>query len=438
MHFDLVVIGAGPGGYEIAAEEAAAGKSVAIIEKDLPGGTCLNRGCIPTKCLCSGANSVVDMQRAFQSGLFNGHIPVINYAASRAHADSVINNLREGIKSMIGKCTYIQGEACFMPDGSIKVDDQILTGDKVLIATGSKPAVLDIEGHQLAKTSDEFLSLTDLPHHIAIIGGGVIGLEFAFIANAFGSEVTIIEYCKEILPGFDNEVGKRLRMFLSGRGVKFLTSASVRKLLKENEHIQVVYEDKKGHTQIDTDCVVMAVGRRAVIPDGVRELGIEIDQRGFIVTNDSMETSRKGIYAVGDCNGKLMLAHVAAAQARKAMGQTVDLDVVPAVVFTNPELASVGLTTEQCKERNLPYRSVKGLYRANGKALASDEGEGFVKILIDTGNDRILGAHILGAHASDLIAELALAISAGLTVEDILKTIHSHPSLSEIIFSALR
>ena len=433
---DLIVVGAGPGGYEVAAKEAAKGKSVVIVEKDLPGGTCLNRGCIPTKCLCAGAGLIHNLSRASEFGVEISDFK-IDYAAAAERATKVVAELRGGVEVLLSKCRFVAGEARITPDGNVEVGDEILSSQKIIIATGSKPALLPIPGAELAMTSDDFLKLVKLPERLVIIGAGVIGLEFAYIASSYGVSVTVLEYCKEILPPFDAEVAKRLRLILSSQGINFVTSASVTAINKDGNNYIVAYADKKGEKTAEGDAVLMAVGRRAVLPEGLKEAGIEVNARGFIVTNDSMETTRPGIYAVGDCNGKMMLAHAASAQSMYVIGEDINLNVIPSAVFTSPELAMVGLTTEQCKANGLDYVSSKAFYRANGKALASGHYDGFVKVLYDPITRKMLGCHILGEGAANLIQEATDVMANGLTIDAITRSVHGHPTLSEIVASAL-
>ncbi len=434
---DLIVIGAGPGGYEVAAGQAARGLSVVVIEKDRVGGTCLNRGCIPTKCLCAAAETIETCRNAAEFGVdadFRG----ASYAKAVEREMQVVSTLRDGVKSALSKCRLVEGEAVIEPDGTVRVGELAFVAPKVLIATGSRPAALSIPGAELAMSSDDFLRLTELPDSLVIVGGGVIGLEFAYIANCYGVEVTVIEYYKEILPPFDAELAKRLRLSLAARGIKFVTSAALKSITGTECNLHVTYDDKKGEQVVDAEAVMMAVGRRAVLPEGLAAAGIQVSDRGFIITDENMQTTRFGFYAVGDCNGLTMLAHVATAQALKAVGENVNLDVVPSAVFTNPELAMVGLTTEQCKAQGLDYVAKKALYRANGKAMAGGHTEGLVKVLIDPVTHRILGCHVLGAHASDLVQEAALAMANGLTIDRLTPlTIHSHPTLSELLPAAL-
>ncbi|MDE6074748.1 MAG: NAD(P)/FAD-dependent oxidoreductase, partial [Muribaculaceae bacterium] len=308
------------------------------------------------------------------------------------------------------------------------------TAPKIIIATGSSPARLPIPGADLAVDSDRLLSMTSFPERVTIIGGGVIGMEFASILSAFGVAVTVVEYCKEILPPFDKDISKRLKMALSKRGINIITSAAVTEIKPD---LTVVYEAKGKQAEVASDLVVMAVGRRPVLPAGIDCTGITVGRRGIEV-DDNMMTSVEGIYAIGDVNGRCMLAHAASAQGRRVLGKPVDLDVVPSAVFTTPECAMVGLTEEQCKERQLPFKSAKALFRANGKALAMNESEGLVKMIVNTETRMILGCHICGPHAADLIQEVALAMARALPVDAIADTIHGHPTLGEAVQQAAR
>ena len=435
---DLIVIGAGPGGYEIAAEEARAGRSVVLIERGEPGGTCLNRGCIPTKCLCASADMARHVADADRFGV---KVPefTLDYGRAVARMREIVDGLRDDVRAATSQCRCVNGEARFRADGTVAVGDETFTAPRILIATGSRPAALNIPGSELAIDSDAFLTLESLPASVVVIGAGVIGLEFASIMNAFGVKVTVVEYCKEILPPFDKEVAKRLRSMLSRRGIDFVLGASVTGIAADGERRIVSYTGKKGKQSVEADVVLMAVGRRPVTPEGLAEAGIATDPRGFIVTNDAMETTREGVYAVGDCNGRMMLAHAAAAQARVAVGQDVVLDVIPSAVFTSPEAAMCGLTTEQCVAGEIPYATSKALFAANGKARAMGEADGLVKVVYEPETHRLLGCHIVGPHAADLIQEAATAIANGLTTNDIAtRIVHGHPTLSEVVAAAMR
>lgn len=430
---DLIIIGAGPGGYETAAEAAAEGLNVVIIERAELGGTCLNRGCIPTKALCRSAQVALDVKEASAYGVdVNGF--TLNYPAAAARKDEVVAQLRQGVEMALSRCTVVCGEARFVEPRIVAVGEESYTAPKIIIATGSSPARLPIPGADLAVDSDRLLSMTSFPERVTIIGGGVIGMEFASILSAFGVAVTVVEYCKEILPPFDKDISKRLKMALSKRGINIITSAAVTEIKPD---LTVVYEAKGKQAEVASDLVVMTVGRRPVLPAGIDCTGITVGRRGIEV-DDNMMTSVEGIYAIGDVNGRCMLAHAASAQGRRVLGKPVDLDVVPSAVFTTPECAMVGLTEEQCKERQLPFKSAKALFRANGKALAMNESEGLVKMIVNTETRMILGCHICGPHAADLIQEVALAMARALPVDAIADTIHGHPTLGEAVQQAAR
>lgn len=451
IHFDLIVVGGGPGGYEIAAEAAKAGRKVALFEKGQLGGTCLNRGCIPTKCLLASAGRILQLK---SDAAFGIDVPEfkLNYGAAVERTQGVVTQLRSGIDQLLRDVTVIPHEAVLHPAPSevcgpdtceetrlpyIIADGEEYAGEQIIIATGSKPATLPIPGADLAINSDQFLALTELPKSVAVIGGGVIGMEFASIMAAFGVEVTVIEYCKEILPPFDQEVAKRLRTTLSRRGIKIVVGAQVKEISRDGEALAVTYAGKKGDERVVADTVLMAVGRKPVVPQGCEESDIHVTERGFIEVDSEMRTSAPGVYAVGDCNGRCMLAHAAAAQARIAMGDDVDIDYIPSAVFTIPECAMVGLTEEQCKREDIHYAVGKSMFAANGKALSMGEGEGFVKVIYSPATRLLQGVHIIGPHAADLIAEATACMAQGATVDEIATSIiHGHPTLSEALAAA--
>lgn len=420
-----LIIGAGPGGYKMAADLAAEGKSVTIIEKGLLGGTCLNRGCIPTKCLCASA-SVLDTIRAAEVFGVVAEGVCADYGKAHERTLSVVDSLRSDIEMLLCGVKVVSGEAKFVGDKIVAVGEQLYTADKIVIATGSHPAPLRCVGADKAINSDGFLALTHLPEApVVIVGGGVIGLEFAGILNSFGVEVTVVEFCKEVLPGLDPELAKRLRSRMSRNGVKFLTSTAVKEIVAG----KVVAEGRKGLVEIDAATIIAAVGRRPVLPEGLDVIGMRLTEKGFIaVDSHTFETSVAGVYAVGDVNGLCMLAHAAEAQAAVVAGKLVKTSPVPSVVFTHTEFASVGPFEG--------YASVKVPYGSNGKALAEGEGEGILKLVYDAENGRVVGCHVLGAHAADLVAEAALAVVNGLTIRDISTTVHAHPTLSELLRTA--
>jgi dihydrolipoamide dehydrogenase len=444
MNYELIIIGAGPGGYEMAAEAAACGLNVAIVERDLVGGTCLNRCCIPTKALCRNAEVVNLMRDAARWGVNCGDITV-DYSVAHARKDEVVKQLRDGVQMLLSQpgITLIEGEARFAGPHTIMVGDQEYTGKSIVIATGSAPRGLPIEGADLAMTSDDVLAMSDLPKSMCIVGGGVIGMEFAAIFSSFGVEVTVVEFCKEILPPFDKDIAKRLKQVLLKRGIKVITQAAVKSLAKGDDGITVTYDLKGKEQSLVAERVLMSVGRQPVLPAGLDAAGINVSRRGIEVNNE-METSVSGVYAIGDVNGLCMLAHAASAQGQVALNSIlgenhkVKLNIVPSAVFTVPELAMVGLTEEQCTERDMKVVVKKAFFRSNGKAVSMDETDGLIKMIVDASTRKILGCHICGAHAADLIQEVVMAMNADVTVDVLALSIHGHPTLTEVVQAAAR
>jgi len=437
-HSDLLIIGAGPGGYETAARAADDGMTVRLIERAELGGTCLNRGCIPTKCLCKSAEVIDTVNDATRFGVTVDSFS-INFGTAIARARHVVETLRDGIRQTLGKVDIVKGVARFTAPHQVSVDNCEYTADKIIIATGSTPARLPIEGAGLALTSDEVLASDTLPASAIIIGGGVIGMEMACILAAFGTAVTVIEYCKEILPGFDRDIARRLHSQLSRRdkAPDILTSATVKSIRRTSPcALQVTFDSKKGEQHLEAEQVIMAVGRRPTIPEGCNEVGIKSDSKG-IVTDNNLCTSVENVYAIGDCNGRCMLAHAASAQGRVVLGHDINLNIIPSAVFTVPELAMAGLSEEQCKEAGKKYSVGKAMFGANGKALSIGEPTGLAKIIYDSMTGEIYGAHILGPHAADLIQEAATAMASGLGVQAIARAVHPHPTLVEIMSAAV-
>lgn len=442
MEFDLIIIGAGPGGYEMAAEAAHQGMNVALVERDKLGGTCLNRGCIPTKALCRNAEVVATMREAARWGVNTGDIAV-DYAAAAARKDEVVDQLRNGVEMLLNSAsvTIVNGEARLVDAHTVEVAGALHTAQHIVIATGSQPRGLPIPGAELAMTSDDLLAMTALPQSIVVVGGGVIGMEFAVIMHNYGVKVTVVEFCKEILPPFDADVAKRLRKLLSKRGIDIVTQAGVTAIEQSNQGFVVRYDSKGKSREVVAERVLMAVGRAPVIPAGAQEVGVVVGRRGIEV-DEHMCTAVPNIYAIGDVNGHCMLAHAATAQGRVALahmrGQacSINLDVVPSAVFTTPELAMVGLTEDQCEQRGIEVDVHETFFRSNGKALAMGEPDGLLKLIVNRATGRVEGCHICGAHAADIIQEVALAMSAGLTAEALATTIHGHPTLTEVLQQA--
>ena len=448
--FDLIIVGAGPGGYETAALAARNGLRTVIIEAAKAGGTCLNEGCIPTKCFCRNAEVIRELKSAGEFGI---NAPSFNFSLSEAvrRKDEVIENLRQGVLSLMKhpNITFISGKARFIGKNSMAVEsaEQLeeteFEAPNIIIATGSVTNFLPIPGARSKNvlTSTELLNLRTIPAKLCIIGGGVIGMEFASIFNEFGSKVTVLEYCKEILPNLDSDTAKRLRLSLKGQGISILTSAQVTKIEETVSGCVTTYLSKDLEQQEKSDIILMAVGRRANLDSlNLTDVGIETDRRG-ILTDSDFRTNIPNIFAVGDVNGKCQLAHAASFQGKHVLNlilgrqDNIRFDIIPSAVFTYPEMASVGLDSDQCKQQGIAVQTHKAFYRANGKALALKETEGLVKILSDE-SGKIVGCQILGAHASDLIHEISVLMNCGATLENLKESIHAHPTLSEIIMNA--
>lgn len=429
---DLIVVGAGPGGYETAATAARLGEKVLLVERDELGGTCLNRGCIPTKALCRSAEIADLVGEAARFGI-GANAPAVDFEAVIARKNDVVAALREGVATVLKDVEVVKGEAVFADSHTVEVNGSKYSAPKIIVATGSAPSTLDIPGKELAVNSDYLLSMERLPESVVIIGGGVIGMEFASILRSFGVEVTVLEYCRQILPALDEEVAKRLRMALKRRGITIVTSA---KVVGVEPGMRVRYIEKEKEKSVGCEMVVMAVGRRPVIPAGLVDLGLELE-RGFVKTDSAMATNLEGVYAIGDVNGRCMLAHAATAQGRVALGLEKEPSVVPAAVFTRPECAMAGVTEAGAQIAGMDMAVGKAYYRANGKAMAMGEADGMVKIVIDRGADRIAGIHVCGAHAADLVQEVASAMACGVSPESLRQAVHIHPTLSELVESAL-
>ena len=427
----LLIIGGGPGGYETAVEAAKRGMEVTLISEGPLGGTCLNEGCIPTKTFCHYAELI---EQNIKAGL--DCKPAFAAAAERKQA--VVEQLRGGIDMLLKNVNVVRGKAQFKDAHTVVCEGQEYTADKIIIATGSVSASLPVPGAESCITSKEILELTKVPESLCVIGGGVIGLEFASIFRSFGSEVTVLEFCPGILPRFDSDLAKRLKQTLSKRGINIEVQAQVTRI--DGDTVTYIRKDKE--YTIQASMILMAVGRRPNT-DGLNleAAGIDYTRKGITV-NDRFETSVPGIYAVGDVTGGIMLAHAATYQGLHALNaicgltDSINFDLVPAAVFTMPEVAMVGLTEEQCEEQEIEVRCLKSFYRANGKAVSMDETDGYCKVIVDN-DGKVLGAHIMGAHASDLIHEITTAINLGATLEQLQSVIHAHPTLSEVLQSAL-
>ena len=449
---DLLIIGSGPGGYRTASYAAKNGLQVTIIEKDQLGGTCLNAGCIPTKCLAHDAEVRIAALSSFDN------LPSLDFVKVMERKNGVLNQLREGINTLLSQpnINLIKGEAHFVSDHIVEVGDRKIEAKNIIIATGSQaklPPFINREDYlnsptlkRSVVTSTELLSIDELPKRLVIIGAGVIGMEFASAFAAFGCQVVVVEYMKECLPMIDSDIAKRLRKMLEKRGVTFYMQSAVEKVIppteEDNVDTVVVFNKKDKEIKLEADLVLVATGRQPNVMDiGLDSTNIEYSLKGIPV-DKNMETNINGVYAIGDVNARQMLAHAATFQGFRAINHilskqdNIRLEIMPSAIFTYPEAACVGKTEEQCKEAGIKYTIRKGFYRSNGKALSMNETEGMIKILI--GEDGlILGGHAYGSHSADLIQELSALMNRDTTLDEICDIIHIHPTLSEILQDTL-
>ena len=463
----IIIIGAGPGGYETALLAAKRGVEVVLIESGHVGGTCLNEGCIPTKAFCKNAEVLDGLREAETFGV-TGLSYGFDFKAVTARKNAVVEQLRGGVEGLLGHklITVVRGKAAFKdahtvvvtsaPVMSGEVETSEYLADYIIIATGSVSASLPIPGADLPGilTSREILDIEEVPQRLCVIGGGVIGLEFASVFRSFGSEVTVLEYFKEILPRFDSDLSKRLKQSLGKRGIEINTQAQVTAIEKTDGVYKVAFTRKGKEEVVEADKVLMAVGRKANVGSlNLADVGLEFTPRGIVVDEKTMQTNIPHIYAVGDINGKMMLAHAATFQGIVALDHImgiengIDLSVMPAAVFTSPEAASVGMTEEDCKEAGIPIKALKSFFRANGKAVTMGETDGFCKVIVATepkeGAEspyepgRILGCHLFGPHASDIVQEACALISRKATLNEFEDIIHTHPTLTEVLQSAV-
>ena len=436
---DLIIIGAGPGGYRAAEYAAKQGLKVVIFEGNHVGGTCLNVGCIPTKTYVHSAN----------------------FAEARERMAQVVTQLRSGVESILShpNITLVRENAHFENHGDWLPDPQrqqdqvpvpvICAGEEtydapnIIIATGSETKWLPISGkdNPCVVDSTGLLNLNTLPERLCIIGAGVIGMEFASVFRRFGSEVTVIEYLKECLPAIDSDIAKRLRKQMEKEGVSFHMQCSVKQIADG----EVFFETKKGQTEsVGADIILMATGRKPRTEGlGLEAIGVDLAPNGAIPVDDDFEVITKlKVFAIGDVNGRQMLAHAAEMQAVRVVNQIlgkpdgIRFDIMPAAIFTNPEAACVGPTEDQLKEQGIPYVCKKSFWRANGKAMAMGETEGMLKLFASP-EGVILGCHAFGAHSADIIQEVSVLMCKGTTIDELADMVHIHPTLSEILRDAI-
>lgn len=425
MKTDLLIIGSGPGGYRAAGYAARNGLSVVVAERDQAGGTCLNAGCIPTKCLAHDASAAPS-----------------DFASAMERKALVTQQLRTGVEQLLSApgITLVKGQAAFTDAHTVTIGDTPIEADNIIIATGSESRMPPITGINNPRviTSTEALQLQFLPETMVIVGAGVIGMEFASILARFGSKVTVIEYLKECLPMFDKDIAKRLRKAIEKQGVTFFMDSAVSEITDG----EVIFKSNKTGAETRLPCagapVLIATGRKPSVEGlNLEAAVVDYDTKG-IKTDDCLRTSQPHIYAIGDVTGKQMLAHAATAMGFRAVNtilgksDKIRLDIMPSAVFTYPEAATVGLSEDACKQLGKPCKCLKGYYRANGKALAIAEPEGMVKITADT-DGTILGCTAYGAHSADMVQEIAALMNCNATTDDLASIIHIHPTLSEIL-----
>ncbi|MFP4463780.1 MAG: dihydrolipoyl dehydrogenase [Alphaproteobacteria bacterium] len=447
--FDCLVIGAGPGGYVAAIRCAQLGMKTALVEKRKTlGGTCLNVGCIPSKALLHASEKYEDA-RDHMASMGIKVSPKLDLKAMMKHKAGVVEVNTKGIDFLIkkNKITRIKGSAKIVEPGQVRVGKDIYEADHIIIASGSD--VVSLPGIEIDEkkivSSTGALELTEVPKSMVVIGGGVIGLELGTVWRRLGSKVTVVEFMDEILPGMDGEIRKEARKIFEKQGLSFKLSSKVVsvKSLAKGVELSIGPADGGRAQPLKADVVLMAVGRKPYTDGlGLDEVGVKRDERGRIITDEFFETSVEGIYAIGDVIAGPMLAHKAEDEgvilAEMLAGQSghIDYNMVPGVIYTWPEIAAVGQSEEMLKDAGIAYRSGKFSFAANGRARAMGMVEGFVKILADKESDRVLGAHIIGPNAGDLIAEIVSAMEFEGTAEDIARICHAHQTLTEVVKEA--
>ena len=454
MKYDVIIIGSGPAGYIAAIRASQLGLKSAIVEKyDTMGGTCLNVGCIPSKALLDSSHHYYDALKHFEAHGILIDPPKIDFHRMIERKTRVVEQTTGGIKYLMekNKVDVFEGLGSFVDATHIKVtksdgSDQVIEGTHCIIATGSKPATLPFASIDKERiiTSTEALKLPEIPKHMIVIGGGVIGLELGSVYNRLGAKVSVIEYMNQIVSEMDVDVSKELQKVLKKQGIKFFTSHAVNAVTRKGDEITVEATNKKGKVvEFKGDYCLVSVGRKAYTEGlGLENVGIQVNERGQIVTNDHLQTSIPSIYAIGDVIDGPMLAHkaeeegIAVAEIIAGQSGHVNYDVIPGVIYTTPEVAYVGKTEEQLKVNKTNYKVGKFPFLANSRAKAINEPEGFVKILADTKTDKVLGVHIIGPHAGEMIAEMSVAMEFGASSEDIARTCHAHPTFSEAIKEA--
>ena len=449
-NYDVIVIGAGPGGYVAAIRCAQLGLKTACVEgRETLGGTCLNVGCIPSKALLHASHQLHEAEHNFATMGLKGKTPSVDWKQMLAYKDSVIEGNTKGIEFLFkkNKVDWIKGWASVPAAGQVQVGDELHTAANIIIATGSEPSALpgiDVD-EKTVVTSTGALELGKIPKSMVVIGAGVIGLELGSVYKRLGTDVTVVEYLDVITPGMDGEVQKTFQRMLKKQGLNFVMGAAVQSVAKARGKNTVTYQLRKDESQhsIDAEVVLVATGRRPFTDGlGLQALGVEFTARGQIKTNAQWQTNVAGLYAIGDVIEGPMLAHkaedegMAAAEVIAGKHGHVNYGVIPGVIYTHPEVASVGATEEQLKAEGRAYKVGKFSFMGNGRAKAVFAGDGFVKLLADKDTDRILGCHVIGPAAGDLIHEVCVAMEFGASAQDLAMTCHAHPTFSEAMREA--
>ena len=447
MDFDLIVIGSGPGGYHAAIRAAQLGLKTACVEKEYVGGVCLNVGCIPTKALLHVAEDLREAAHASEYGIDFGE-PKINLEKVESWKQGVVKKMTGGVNALFkgNKVELIEGEATFSDAHTIKVGDKSYTAENFIVATGSQPIEIpgfETDGETIVDSTGALL-VSEIPGRFMAIGGSAIGLEFCDIYNALGSDATVVELMPQITPLSDPDAAKELRKSFEKRGITVRTGTKAVSQKKTKKGIEVTLENSDGKQEtVTVDKLLVAVGRTPSGKGlGLEELGISVNERGFVPpVNDHMQTAAPHIYTIGDMARNPMLAHKAMKEgvvaAEHAAGKTSAYDtIVPSVIYTSPELASVGMTEEEAKEAGYTVRVGKFPLSASGRATTLGTNEGIIKVIGDEATDLLLGFHMVGPSAGDMVSEAALAIEMGATLEDIALTQHAHPTIAEGLMEA--
>ncbi len=448
--YDVIVIGSGPGGYVCAIRCAQLGLKTACVEgRETLGGTCLNIGCIPSKALLHASHQLHEAEHNFAAMGLKAKTPTVDWTQMLAYKNDVIGQNTKGVEFLFkkNKIDWLKGWGSIPGAGKVQVGDEVHEAKNIIIATGSDAtSIPGVEpDEKTVVTSTGALELESIPKKLAVIGAGVIGLELGSVYARLGSEVTVIEFLDEITPGMDAEVQRTFKRILGKQGLTFVLGAAVQKVENAKGKAKLTYKLRKDDSEvtIDADTVLVATGRKPFTDGlGLDAIGVQFTDSGQIKTDDHWQTNVPGIWAIGDVIDGPMLAHKAEdegmAVAETIAGQKghVNYGVIPGVIYTHPEVATVGLTEQQLKDQGRAYKAGKFNFMGNGRAKANFAGEGFVKILADKDTDRILGAHIIGPMAGDLIHEICVAMEFGAAAEDVARTCHAHPTYSEAVREA--